>query len=282
MLLKIFSFFSTVIFITVFLISGYNNENPVTPNDPFENYRYPYQNGINWIYKFKTIIYNVRPDSAAAYVSPDTVNGTGVSIYTNDTVINGQTSKLLRSEHLTSLHGHYTIESFIQTDTGLISTFGGENGRSFGPYIPQRNIRFNFNNRDFQNIQDIFLQYRSGYNTDFAIVDTTPVNCIKYPVAAGSEWYFTSFGAGMNVYKKYTGIVDVNTPAGNFQCMQIQKIFRTSVQDTNLVFFDYLSDKGMIKRDYAVKNVAISNSSGQIIGYLDAKEEYLIELINGF
>lgn len=284
MLLKVFKFFPALLFFLIIAItinSGCNNDNPVTPNNPFENYRYPYQNGINWIYKFKTVYYNIRPDSATVYVAPDTINGTGVSIYTNDTVINGRTSKLLRSEHITPLHGHYTLESFIQTDTGLISTFGGENGRSFGPYSPQKNIKLIFNGREFQNVQDIFLHYRSGYNTDLAVIDTTPVNCIKYPVTAGTEWHFSSLGTGLNIYKKYTRILDVNTPIGNFQCMEIQRIFKTPMADSNLIFYDYLSDKGMIKRDYTIKNISISNSSGQVIGYFDVKEEYLIELING-
>jgi hypothetical protein len=281
MISKIFYFITGFLICSALIFLSCNN-NPVTPDNPFQNFRYPYQDGMYWFYNNRTFFYNIHPDSASIYIPNDTIKGTGISIFSNDTVINGVVSKLLRSEHVSPTHSHFTLESFIQTDTGLISNFGGETGRSFGPYSPNSKIKFIFNNREFYSIQDILIYYKSGFNTDLAIVDTTPVNCIKYPVVSGTEWHFNSLGNGLNVYKKYNGISDVSTPLGSFKCMQVQRIFKnSSTPDTNLVFYDYLSEKGMVKRDYFIKNIEIYNSSGQHIGYFDVKEEYLIELIGG-
>lgn len=282
MILKVFYVLSVTLICFILVLSGCSN-NPAAPENPFENFRYPYQNGISWFYNNRTFFYNVRPDSIGIYVSDDTVSGSGFSIYTGDTIINGVSSKLLRSEHVSPSHAHITLESFIQTDTGLISNFGGKNGRSFGPYLPNSGIKFIFGNKEFYNAKDILSYYAYDINPDTGFVDTASVNCIKYPVIAGTEWHFRSLGGGLNLYKKYAGIVDVSTPLGVFKCMQVQRIFKnSSTPDTNFVLNDFLSEKGIIKRDYIIKNIEVYNSNNQVIGYFDVKEEYMIQLINGF
>ena len=50
--------------------------------------------------------------------------------------------------------------------------------------------------------------------------------------------------------------------------------------DPHLIFYDYFSKDGMVKRDFTIKDVAVSNSSGQLIGYIDVKEEAFLNIFS--
>ncbi|HRE41952.1 MAG TPA: hypothetical protein PLG90_11520 [Ignavibacteria bacterium] len=267
--------FSVIILLFVIISGCSNDDNPAGVNtNPFDNFRYPYTDNINWFYKYRNIIHNVRPDSIKQYITIDTIPGTGVSIWTGDTLIAGISGKIFRSEHNEPLHTHSTTEVFVQTDSGLVSIFAGSTGRSFGPFGANRWNKFLFNGNIYETLDEIYSE----------AVLIQSYNAIKYPVNIGEEWFLNRVSNNFNFYKKYDGLINLTVPAGTFECMKIKKIVRNDigVENLNYEYFDYLSENGIVKRDYNLKNIGFLNSEGVVIGFFDIKEEVEVNLISGF
>ncbi|HCA42524.1 MAG TPA: hypothetical protein DEP28_04645 [Bacteroidetes bacterium] len=267
---------SRIIILLFLFIYGCGNENiPAGGNiNPFENFRYPFSDNINWFYKYNNIIHNIRPDSIRQYITTDTIKGTGISIWSGDTTINGVTGKIFRSEHNEPNHSHSTIELFVQTDSGLISTYSGNTGRSFGPFSANLGNKFLFNGNIYESLNEIITE------TNISQAYTA----IKYPVNIGDEWFLQRLSGNFNFYKKYIDVVNLSVPAGTFECIKIKKIVKndSGVENNNYEYYDYLSVKGILKRDYNLKNIGFLNSQGEVIGYFDIKEEIEVNLISGF
>ncbi|MEO7357413.1 MAG: hypothetical protein ABIY50_07855 [Ignavibacteria bacterium] len=270
-----------IIFLTLLFNSC--KEYPSGPADhPSENnFSYPFEINSFWYYGTRNFTNNYRPDSLIAYFPTDTLEGVGGAIFLKDTVINNDTLRLLRNSHSVTGHSHATLELYKQTGSGLMRMAFYSDGVNFGPFIPNPNsARFKFGGKEFRSVKDIFNYYKNDLR-DYMTGDTTlifddpPVVAIKYPIVQNTEWDFNIVGT-TKMTKKYTTFESVRLNDVSYNCIKIQKQWYmngSSTPDPNLIFYDYFSKDGMIKRDFTIKDIAINNSFGQLIGYLDAKEE---------
>lgn len=258
------------------------NENPMQPNNSSEdNFKYPYSINSFWYYKTRNFVTNLRPDSLSVYFKTDTTVGFGDSKFSNDTMINNETLRVLRNSHYNGSHGHTTVELFNQTDTGLIRVAFYSDGANFGPHRPNDNsIRYSVNKKIFSSIEELFSYYKNDFDFDNSndtalIFDSPPVVAIKYPITLNTEWLFKNVGT-TKFTKKYLNFENVKVQSGSHYCIKIQKIWcldNSLTPEPNLIHYDYFAKEGMVKRDFKIKDIAISNSMGNIIGYVDAKEE---------
>ena len=216
------------------------------------------------------------------YFPRDTLTGAGGAIFLKDTVINQDTLRLLRNSHSDPGHGHATLELFRQTDTGLVRVAFYSDGVNFGPFRPNPNsVTLSFNGKNYHSLNEIFNYYKYDLIDNFSgdttlIFDNPPKVAIKYPIVQNNEWIFNIVNSATKQTKKYTTFETVNSMGISYYCIKIQKqwyLDGSNNPDSRLIFYDYFSKEGMIKRDFIIKDIAINNSLGQLIGYIDAKDE---------
>lgn len=258
-----------------------NNNSPGTPSD---NFVYPTKLNTLWYYTTRNFLTNLRGDSVHFYFTGDTTVGYGAAKIERDTVLNGDTLRLLRNSHSDPLHSHTTLEFYKQTDSGLIRVAFYSDGANFGPYRPSGNsLIYSLNGKNFTSLNDI-LQYSFPENNKddtTLIFDNPPIRVIKYPVSGNSEWEFVSYSGNPRITKKYTDYEEVTTTAGSFHCIKIQRnwYYNSPNPDTKFRSFDYFSEKGMIKRDFVIKDVVIQNQNQDTLGIIDVKEEAELNII---
>ncbi len=134
----------------------------------------------------------------------------------------------------------------------------------------------NFYNNDFN------INYDNPAEDSVLFFDNPPVTMVKYPVVIGTEWNFYSV-LSIILTKKYLGYETIVSNDKSYYCVKIQKQWYNNnslVPDPHLIFYDYFSKDGMVKRDFTIKDVAVSNSSGQLIGYIDVKEEAFLNIFS--
>ena len=254
----------------------------LTPQDTF---KYPTKLGSFWYYSTKNFIYNIRPDSLNVYFTTDTTTGIGSASFARDTIINSDTLRVLRNSHSEVGHSHTTIELYNQTDTGLVRIAFYSDGINFGPYRAYNNLKFAFHGRTFSSLNELtnFTKYERSSGDTTLYFDNPPLNVLKYPTVPGTEWNFIKYGFNTDttrITKKYTGYEMVSVPAGTFYCIKVKRdvYYNSPNPDPNYFYYDYFSDKGMVKRDFVLKDISIANSTGNIIGYIDVKEEAILNL----
>lgn len=279
--LKNFSF----LFFCAAIFFSCSKDDVITPAiDTSTNFKYPFSLNSNWFFT-TTQHYTFRPDSVRNYLPGiDTSVESGYAIWKNDTVINGITARVLRSNHTSTSHAYNTTESYIQTDTGFVNvSFNIDYGPSFGPYRPSDFIKFVYNNKTYNSLPELFA-FLTGENIRDNSAEQNLVNCIKYPITENTEWYFRTLSPNpLQIQKKkYLSYEQVSSPAGTYNCIKIQRknyINGGTVLDTNYVSYDYYSKVGMLKRNNKIKNVEVYYS-GSLIGYFDVENDVILNSVN--
>lgn len=254
---------------------------PVVDTTSRNNFKYPYNINSFWYYSTRNFVTNLRPDSVGVYFSTDTLIGYGDASFEKDTILNQDTVRLLRNSHSEPQHSHTTLEYYKQTENGLIRIAYLSDGINFGPYrSSNNNLKYSVNGKSFRSLNDIYEYYKMENSTSGKLVfDDPPITAIKYPIVQNEEWDFVSYGT-TRITKKFTDFETVNSAAGSFYCIKIRRnwYYNSPAPDTNYISYDYFAKEGMVKRDFRIKDILISNQSGTPIGYIDVKEEANLNL----
>lgn len=278
---KIFFLFLAVL---TFYSCSKSDDTIVTPGgaDTSTNFRYPYSLNTNWFFT-TTPNYTFHPDSVRNYLDEDTSVEVGYVIWRNDTVVNGVNARVLIGNHSSISHAYNTVEYYNQTDTGLVNLGYEGFGPSFGPFRPNPNNKFIYNGNDYSSLSELTNEL-TGEHTSNDNSILTNYNSVRYPIRLNTEWYFrtTNVSPLQIQRKKYLNYEQVQTPAGIYNCIKIQRknyLGNPEVLDTNYVSYDYFSKVGMIKRSYKIKNIG-RVYNGQLIGYFDVGGEVILNSVN--
>lgn len=281
MIKKISSLFFAYCLICLCSCNENSDNNISSENHNDDNFIYPLNLNSYWYYGTRNFVFNLRPDSINIYFSTDTIYGYGNSNITKDTVINSDT--LIQIQNVYSLAGHAnsSVELYKQTDTGLIRVAYYSNAPNFGPFRQSHNLSFSVKGVNFNSLYELlgFFKGENNQNDTALIFDDPPVKVLQYPLTENSEWNMINTGT-VSIKKKYLNFENVTVNAGTFYCLKIKRDFyyNSPTPDTGNIYHDYFSESGMIKRDILIRDVNVSNSSGQTIGKIDIKEEAFLNL----
>ena len=122
---------------------------------------------------------------------------------------------------------------------------------------------FTYMGKDFNTINELFssienIGLRSLYKTDSVIINETPRMVYSYPFEVGNEWNYVTHNTGRKINRKVIGEERVSTNTGEFDCYKIQwlmDLLNDEGWDENLIYYDYVSAKGLIKREIIIKDV---------------------------
>jgi len=264
-----------------------NNSAPVNE----DNFVYPYSINSFWYYGTNNFVTNLRPDSLSNIFDTDTLTGIGGATFVRDTIIGNDTLRLFRNGHSDEFHAHTTLEMYKQTSSGLIRYASYSEGTNFGPFRPLKNnmnLKYSVNGKTYNSVDEIFRYYknfifRSEYNSSgdtIFIFDDPPVTAIKYPIVKNLEWNFITVQT-TQINKKYTDYENVILLGKSYYCIKIQRIWyfdNSTTPAPNLIDYEYFSKEGMVKKDFLIKDIRITNEFGELLGYIDAKDEAFLNI----
>lgn len=250
------------------------------PNEPQRDFKHPYSINSFWYYTTYNFVANYRPDSIRNIIAPDTIVGYGSALFSSDTVIAQDTFRILRNTHSSEGHTHTTIELYKQRDTGLIRHAFFSSGTNFGPFRNGSNVKYSFHGKEYLSTADLKHALRQfDFRGDTTLTfDDPPILALRYPVSEGSEWLYLDYGA-TKIKKKYSGYEEIASNGRSYFCAKVKRnwyINNSTIPDSNLQFVDYFAKEGMVKRDFVIANVLVSNSLGEPMGYIDVWEQAIL------
>ena len=268
---------------TIILIVNCDKD-PVGPTGT--GFIYPLKVGNQWEYDRIFSIFNIRPDSSNNIP------------YTDTTITFSLIIEIIREEPILDSINFFvfqqTLKEFDSTiipisyyanlDSGLYF-YANSSPVFFTPKASLKN-KILFKGRYFNNIREITSYIADAIPKNYYIIDSSifenppPLLSLKYPLEIGSQWAYRHPGIPWNIDKKILNSERVIVPAGRFVCFKIQWLFdinQDSVWDDDIIFYDYVCAKGLIKRSILYKDlIYFGEMSPEPLGLRDSKDEIVL------
>jgi len=272
-----------LLFFTIILITSCGKD----PTGPGGNagFIYPLKVGNQWEYDRSYSIFNFRPDTSINYQFIDTTITSSVIV------------KIIRKEPTPDSINIFVLqETLNENDRPLVSNSYYANldsGLYFYAYsgpgyvIPKASPgnKILFKGRYFNNVREITSFLTNAIPKNYRLMDSLihespPLQSLKYPVKIGSQWTYRYPVETWHIDKKILSIERVKVPAGSFICFKIQWLYdmnNDSVWDDDIIFYDYICAKGLIKRSIFVKDLIYTGvMSPEPLGLIDAQDESIL------
>ena len=234
----------------------------LSPSNP--DFRYPLTPGTEWRYDRQIVLADnsssLQPDVSTSIVT--------VQIISVDSIFDAQATKV--REHIISKGASLINYHYYENSAEGLYLLGsiGENA-----VLPKRSIAAVAPDRFIQSTLwgDSFA-FSAG---DSIYQELPPKLALKYPLSPGSQWKFRDKGQPRRIEKRIIAELKVETPAGNFEVVQIQWLLdfdNDGEFDDNIEFFDYISNIGLVKRSFLIRGLPLIDDNGYNIGsynYLD-------------
>ena len=260
------------------------DKDPIGPKGNI-SFIYPLKVGNQWEYDRTFSTFNFRPDTSDNNQYTDTTITSSVIIQiikkepapdsSNIFVFQGT----LNENNLTIIYDSY----YANLDSGLyFYTYSDP-----GFVIPKAALNHNmlFKGRYFNSIREITSYITNAVPKNYVLIGSSiyenpPLQSLKYPLKSGSQWTYRYPGNPWHIDKKILNYERVKVPAGSFNCFKIQWLFdinQDSVWDDDIIFYDYVSEKGLIKRSILFKDIIVTGEQQpDSIGLIDAKDESIL------
>lgn len=263
-------------------------DNPVSNNGYVNTldtsaFTYPFKNGAVWNYTRKFSAQNFRPDSVRRYFQDLPVYGSGSTTILYDTLINSDTTKCFFNRYTENSHPFESREYYKNTQSGLLCyAYRADGGAYLTPFKLSNGIHLQYGGENYGSVQELFYAAENGRRMLFSTNDTLiqevpPVVCLKYPVVSGTQWLFKNIEELGNIYKKYIGFEKITIGTAYYSCIKTQRIWENY---SDMVLYDDYSKFGILKRDYTVKDVRVTNEFGTLLGYADLNDLFQVTSFN--
>lgn len=289
--MKNYLFLISSVILSSFFIFSCSNDN-ITNNGQglvdTSTFIYPFEDGNSWNYSRTFSAENIRPDSIRHYFSqyPFLANGSVTILY--DTIINGITTKCFY-ERYTEFQSNdsntwHNRQYLINTDSSLLCyAYWPIWGGSGIPLKIQSVVNFEKYGHIFTDFREIFHFADYGLTgsraDDTLSIPNPPIVVMKYPIITGEQWIFRYYSGIPSMYRKYLYFENIVLQGDIISSIRTQK---TWVNFDDLIMFDHISARGLLKKDMLVKDMlvtTIQNPEG--VGYVDMRDVYLINSFTG-
>ncbi len=287
-MLKLNSCFILIV-VAAFYLTGCGEDPPVNNTPPqvdTSTFTYPFTIGSTWSYNRTFSAENIRPDSIRHYFTNYPFHSTGNITIVYDTVINGNTARCFHEKY-TEVQGNDTMTwnsryYYGSYDTALVCfAYRPGGGGSGMPYLIQSGIKFSKYGKTFNNVNEAFHFIEYGNNMPFAAdslyIEQPPGIALKYPIVTNTEWICRYIQGTVMSRKKYLSFNIEYIGGIPVSCVKTEKFF---TQFNDMICYDYHSKYGQVKRDYLIKDLAVTDPLANIIGYVDIRDLYNITSYN--
>ena len=254
-------------------------ETPSTVS-PDNGTTFPLAAGTRWTYVSRDTAIHIVPDSLAQYAWVKQLV---------DTTKRFVSLEILRRQLLHDTLDTYVCQEVDSSEPGpvLTSQYYYAN-RDSGLYLYARSGEYHAGLLPFSTFPQVHRLSREAYSTnrrhipmsvlqDFlrdvglsdTLYETSPRQALKYPMTVGQEWIYRPSPSGLS--RRIVALENVSVPAGVFLCYKIQ----TTIEDyPGVELFDFLSEKGLIKRSLLIRSFSITTPDGpEVLGVYDLLRE---------
>ena len=275
-----------VLALAVFALSGCLGD----ASGPAKSHPYPLAVGNSWLYNHTIEYQNGVFDTSSGfgYFYLPYQGTTDVRIIEKDTLSDTLEVFVFRAEEesenpLPMQHDAYAYAN--NTDDGFY-LYAYEWGSTILPAKPQtRRFTFRINGRDFTSLSDLGENLSSSvgsisaaFSPALEIVDP-PARSLAYPLRIGSRWTYRRAGDPFRIDKKVVEYEPISVPTGTEKAYVIQykwDMDKDGHWDKNLNGFEYISRRGLIKREFFYYDVEVINEELEVIGTVDVIETYVL------
>ncbi|RKY84323.1 hypothetical protein DRQ09_08785 [candidate division KSB1 bacterium] len=271
-----------ILLLTTIII--FNTNCHKNPDDPGEDsFVYPVATGNYWKYSREFIQFNIHPDSLKALPS-DTLRGTSEVKVISKVSLSNSTEAYMFLERLFENGKYIESNSYFNNHKNGFYLYAYSGNSSASPFKIAAGKRIYFNGYEFYNVRDIFslITEKSNYflnSSDSIHYENPPLICLHYPIKVGVRWVYRVRGNPWLCEKKVIGEEVVKTPAGEFNCFIIKWLIDMDDNgefDSNIEFFDYISEKGLIIRSIIIRGMILKDEKRKKLGSFDSKDEYVL------
>ena len=254
----------------------------------FSEFVYPLEIGNRWEYNRLFILFNFRPDSTKNQIeSPDTIKSSLTVVISKQEWLKESTLTYQIYEYLAEDSTTFTSESYYVNQEDGLYLFAYKGAGSALPKQQQSN-RFIFKGLYFNRlteVSDYFTGLIGKYtlSIDSIYYENPPLQIIKYPIKEGLQWTLRKTGEPFRIDRLVLSEENVPVPAGNYHSLKIQNLYDVDGDnewDADIIYYDYIGNQGLLKRSLLIKDVVVTDDSGQLMGLVDVSDEsYLIRVM---
>jgi hypothetical protein len=230
---------------------------------------YPMKIGNKWNYAGIARSFNVQPDSLKDEHELTYVTRSTLEIISDTTLMDSIDVFILAELYIMDKVDSDTFNSenyFVNLDDGLYYYGHAGTSSQAKPYkIAPLKIFYKFNGREYHNLHDLFNSLGRDWehinlNGDSIHYVLPPRKGYHYPLSIGEEWIVLETPGFYTIGKKVVGIVNVEVPAGRFQCYKIQWLWdmdQDGEWESRYEYYDYIAAVGLVKRIMIVRDIEI-------------------------
>ncbi len=263
------------------------DKNPIESG--LTSYFYPTAVGNQWEYDRSFSIFNFRPDSGNVSNPEDTIYSISTMQITNKTVLLDSITAYCFLETITENGITLSDESYYDNrENGfyLVAYHNAQASTMIPKINPERIL--SFKGYHFNNIKELKLFFTKPVlqvcpTADSLIYENPPLLCLQYPVEIDSQWTYRESGNPWRIDKKVISKEEIEVPAGRFLCYKIQWLYNMdhdSEWDEDIIFYDWICEKGLIRRSILFKDVVAQNIQMEQIVLFDALSESVLTKTN--
>ena len=255
------------------------DKNPLVPESgPFI---YPVRTGNQWEYR-RSLFF--RPLSDETSMAADTVFTESIIKVNPPVMLPGSIQTFPFEERINDNGRLFTSESYYANSQKGLYLYAYRYAQG-GTLIPKKKAgqKIFFKDQIFDDMSEIALYLTQSIPfqhimSDSIIYENPPLLALKYPLTINQKWTYRKPGHPWHIEKEIVAEEEIKVPAGSFVCFKIQwlmDIKNDLVRDDDIVFYDYVCEKGLIKRYILIKNVKQVDEQGET-SLIDTTDEAVL------
>lgn len=250
-----------------------NSGASVTPVE--SDFNYPLTVGNQWTYQIKIQYSDFQPDSIGSLI--DDYSGTIFQTITRDTILDSTEVYELKEE---SDDSDISYSYLANENDGLFQyAYGLSDVDNLIQKANSTSI-LGLNNIRLRNGSVVFTFSKntkclSKAAEDSIVLYEEPYIIYAYPLTIGKEWDCLSY-----LSKEVVGKVNIETACGTFECFKIKWNYLSEIY-SNIDYYEYLGQKGLIKIVYTIDDIYITTiEKPEGIGQADVKYTCILTDVN--
>ncbi len=234
----------------------------------------PMNVGSEWTYEKELIIKKFESETSDKVIDIDTVRSIFKVLISKDTVLR---DSIAVKEFITNEIGSQVLSrQYLKLDKDGLKLFAYNNGsitlfkkkKSANAFI---NLMINSISIDPIIINETLSDTLYFYQT--------PRLVIKLPISVNDRWTYASptFPLNIQIDKEVIGYESVKTASGTFSCYKIRYKYSNSDTFSGIEWYDWISNKGLIKRQIINERVTLITAEDENLGNCQLLENIIVK-----
>lgn len=249
------------------------------PNDPpFTSFQYPLKTGTRWEYSGSNLMVNFQPDSLEAQYQDNIDEHSTVEIIKDTTLMDSIEATIFEEIFIQFPADTFRTASYFRNTPDGFYYYGSSLNKKMIPLKTNpRMPYYRFNGRAFNSVSAI-SSFLTGSIAGISLHGDydSPRKSLQYPLKVGQQWSTNEPPRKIRIDKVVVDTVTIEANSAQHLCMKVQWLMDTDKDgewDSNLIYHDYISESGLIKRSILIKDIQLvtCENPSEAIGTFDSE-----------